>query len=90
MIQVILEFEEIIGDVEGSQDGQAIERHRRAYLGDGPDSLIDVRRQPLHVVGFCCPGRKPERLSEYVDLDVSCHFEPPSSTRILARLSPLR
>ena len=48
------------------------------------------RRQPLHVIGFRCPGRKPERLSEYVDLDVPCHFEPPSPTRILARLAPLR
>ena len=76
MIQVILEFEEVIGNVEGSQDGQTIEGYGRTYVSDSADSLIDVCCQPLHVVGFRCPGRKPERLSEYLDLNVLCHIEP--------------
>ena len=76
MIQVLLEFEEIIGDVEGSQNGQTIERYGRAYVSNRTDSLIDVCCQPLHVVGFRCPGGKPERLSENLDLNVLCHVVP--------------
>lgn len=72
MIQTIPVLEQIIGNVEGSQDSQAIERNGRSYVGDGSDSLIDVRCQLLHVVGFCYPGRKPEYLSEYLDLNVLC------------------
>ena len=90
MTQVILEFEQIIGNVEGSQDGQAIEGYGRAGICDSADSLVDVRCQLLHVVGFHYAGRKPKLLPEYLDFNVLCHIEPPSCVRILARLASLR
>lgn len=77
MAQAILEFEQIIGNVEGGQDSQTVERDARGCVGDGSDSLIDVPCQSLHVVEFCCPGRKPERLSEYLDLNVLCQCQVP-------------